>query len=89
MTFSRAGFFWGIFFYAIHILIYWMVQGTFFETTGGTLLFIYLSMCIWSYATIHSIIAQLETVLSFPYKGALKYSFIFSPFIYVWVKKEQ
>lgn len=89
MKFSRHGFFLGCLFFVAHIVAYQLLIGDIFENFSTRLLFVYLILCVWPFSCLMSILADLEDDSKFIFNKTLPGIFLFSPFIYLWVKKER
>lgn len=86
MTFSKNGFFLGCFLFLIHVFIYELYIGDIFATLLSSLFFFYLASCIWGFAFLISILKYLENDSRFIFNGVLLGIFLFSPFVYLWVR---
>lgn len=79
----------GCFLFLIHVLIFEMVIGGIFATFYRSLFFFYLASCIWGFAFLTSILSDLENDNKFVFKGTFLGIFLFSPFVYFWIKKSE
>lgn len=77
----------GCLLFLVHVLAFHLIRGSLFDNLPRTLLFLYLSSCIWAFAFLTSILSDLEQDSPFIFKSSLPAMFLFSPFIYFWVKK--
>lgn len=89
MKFSKNGFFLACLLFVAHVVAYQLLIGDIFENFPTRLVFLYLVSCIWPFSCLMSVLADLEDDSEFIFNRTLPGMFLFSPFVYFWVKKER